>query len=83
MANQFISLLKRNKQWIVISGLAGAGFYFVSNKIFPQDASVLQSSLGEGYIDVLGVTGDFKVFLLFVALGIILGMVIALSIGKK
>ena len=83
MANQFIALLKRNKQWILISGGAGALYYFVSKQIFPQEASVLQSSLGDGFIDVLGITGDFKVFLLFIALGIIIGMVIALSIGKK
>ena len=83
MVNQFTAFLKRNKQWILISGGAGALYYFVSKQIFPQEASVLQSSLGDGFIDVLGITGDFKVFLLFIALGIIIGMVIALSIGKK
>jgi len=76
MTNQLTSFLKRNKQWILISGVAGAIFFFASKGFLPQDTSTLQSSLGEGFIDSIGITGDIKTILFFIVIGIIIGLLI-------
>lgn len=75
-------LFKENKEEILLGGTVGGLFYFISNKISPNEFSVLQSSLSDDKIaktvSAVGVSLDIQQLLFF----IIMGMLIAIIVSK-
>ncbi len=82
MVNQFIAYLKQNKRDIGIFALIGAGVYLVSKRALPTDFSTLQSSFGAGVLDKV-INLEIQTLLLFIVLGIALGLVISSFVRRK
>ena len=82
MPNQLMNYLKQNRKDIGIFALIGGGVYLFSKNYLTTDMSVLQSSFGTGILDKV-VNLELQTLLLFIVLGISLGIIISAVIRKK
>jgi len=68
---------KRNRQGMLIGSIVGGVTYFISRGFLPEMNSTLQSGLSpQGLVDQLGFSIEIKIFLFFVSIGFIIGLLI-------
>ena len=79
---QLTSYLRQNRNDLIAFGVIGAGVYLFSKNVMPNDMSVLQSSIGGGLLNNV-VTLEIQTLLLFIVLGIALGIIVSVFVRKR